>query len=226
MFPPIPERDIDPESLPPSAHSSPTLAASSLGSSPPGTPEHLRNNHEQLPPHPLLTTPPHTNKTSVVEDFLLSKALTTSSVKNPTSLVKPLLSSREWVAEAIYILRPLIYGQISRFIVLVRLTDVFQCFSSRPTESANRADLSWFLLPSSSYRAICVAHLQTRLLSSVRSTLGGTAISSGISSAALFGRVGRGTIFSCHPRDYVVLIFAFVAPSWNPLPMPVSSGQY
>ena len=120
MFPPIPERDIDPENLPPpSAHSSPTLAASSLGSSPPGTPEHLRNNHEQLPPHPLLTTPPHTNKTSVVEDFLLSKALTTSSVKNPTSLVKPLLGSREWVAEAIYILRPLIYGQISRFIVLL-----------------------------------------------------------------------------------------------------------
>jgi len=110
ISPPIPERDIDPESLPPlSTHSSPTLVPSSLGSSPPSTPEHLRNNHEPLPAHSLLTAPPPTNKTSVVEDFLLSKALTTSSVKNPTSLVKPLLSPQEWIAESIYIFRPLIY---------------------------------------------------------------------------------------------------------------------
>ncbi|KAI0003715.1 peroxisome membrane protein [Russula compacta] len=79
MSPPIPERDIDPESLPPpSTRSSPTLVPSSLGSSPP-------------------------------EDFLLSKALTTSSVKNPTSLVKPLLSPQEWISESVHILRPLIY---------------------------------------------------------------------------------------------------------------------
>lgn len=111
MSPPIPERDIDPETLPPpSTGSSPTLVPSSLGSSPPGTPEHLRNNHEPLPPHPLLSAPPPTNKTSVVEDFLLSRALTTSSVKNPTVLVKPLLSPQEWIAESVYILRPLIYG--------------------------------------------------------------------------------------------------------------------
>jgi peroxin-16 len=112
ISPPIPERDIDPESLAPlSTHSSPTLVPSSLGSSPPSTPEHLRNNHEPLPTHPLLTAPPPTNKTSVVEDFLLSRALTTSSVKNPTSLVKPLLSPQEWIAESIYIFRPLIYGE-------------------------------------------------------------------------------------------------------------------
>jgi hypothetical protein len=37
-------------------------------------------------------TPIMSPKTSVVEDFLLSKALTTLSVKNPTSLAKPLLS--------------------------------------------------------------------------------------------------------------------------------------
>ncbi|KAI0275103.1 peroxisome membrane protein [Gloeopeniophorella convolvens] len=110
MSPPIPERDIDPDSLhPPSTSSSPTLVPSSLGSSPPGTPEHLRNNHEPLPAHPLLTAPPPTNKTSAVEDFLLSKALTTSSVKTPTSLVKPLLSPQEWLSESLYILRPLIY---------------------------------------------------------------------------------------------------------------------
>jgi peroxin-16 len=114
ISPPIPERDIDPESLPPSStHSSPTLVPSSLGSSAPSTPEHLRNNHEPLPAHPLLTTPPPTNRTSVVEDFILSKALTTSLVKNPISLVKPFLSPQEWVAESIYILRPLVYGQIA-----------------------------------------------------------------------------------------------------------------
>lgn len=125
LSPPIPERDIDPENLPPpSTNSSPTLAPSSLGSSPPGTPEHLRNNHEQLSPHPLLTAPPPTNKTSMVEDFLLSKALTTSSVKNPTSLVKALLGPREWIAEGIYILRPLIYGQIPCFLVPLRPTDI------------------------------------------------------------------------------------------------------
>ena len=114
ISPPIPERDIDPENLPPtSTLSSPTLVPSSLGSSAPSTPEHLRNNHEPLPAHPLLTTPPPTNKTSVVEDFILSKALTTSLVKNPTSLVKPLLAPQEWMAESIHILRPLIYGQIT-----------------------------------------------------------------------------------------------------------------
>jgi len=111
MSPPIPERDIDPESLPPlSTRSSPTLVPSSLGSSPPDTPDHLRNNHEPLPPHPLLGSPPPTNGTSVVENFLLSKILTTSSVKNPTSLVKPLLAPHEWIAESIYIIRPFIYG--------------------------------------------------------------------------------------------------------------------
>jgi peroxin-16 len=111
MSSPIPERDIDPESLPPpSNQSSPTLVPSSLGSSPPGTPEHLRNNHEPLPPHPLLTSASPINKTSVVEDFLLSKVLVTSSVKNPTSLVKPLLAPHEWIAESVSILRPFIYG--------------------------------------------------------------------------------------------------------------------
>ncbi len=124
MSPPIPERDIDPESLPPpSTQSSPTLVPSSLGSSPPGTPEHLLNNHEPLPPHPLLTSPPPTNKTSVVEDFLLSKALSTSSVKAPTSLVKPLLSPQEWISESVYILRPLIYGWIACPRLLLWLTN-------------------------------------------------------------------------------------------------------
>ncbi|THH19751.1 hypothetical protein EW146_g1499 [Bondarzewia mesenterica] len=113
LSPPIPERDIDPANLPPVASnaSSPTLAPSSPSSSSPTTPEHLRNNHIPLPPHPLLASPapPTTRQTSGAEDYLLSKALTTSSVKTPTALIKPLVSPKDWLAEGIYILRPLIY---------------------------------------------------------------------------------------------------------------------
>lgn len=139
ISPPIPERDIDPESLPPpSTHSSPTLVASSLGSSAPSTPEHLRNNHEPLPAHTLLTTPPPTNKTSVVEDFLLSKALTTSIVKNPTTLVKPFLAPQELIAESIYIFRPLIYGQIAsshRYLLASNTPPVLLLSSDRERKS-------------------------------------------------------------------------------------------
>ncbi|KAI0052852.1 peroxisome membrane protein [Auriscalpium vulgare] len=110
LLPPIPERDIDPSTLPPPSNSSsPTLAPSSPASSPPTTPDHLKNNHAPLPPHPLLTTPPPTKQTSAIEDFLLAKALTTSAVKSPTSLVKPFATPKEWLAEGVFILRPLIY---------------------------------------------------------------------------------------------------------------------
>lgn len=113
LSPPIPERDIDPANLPPPSNtSSPTLAPSSPPSSPPLTPEHLRNNHVPLHPHPLLASPlPQTKHTSPVEDYLLSKALTTASVKTPTSLVRPLVSPKEWLSESLYIIRPLIYGK-------------------------------------------------------------------------------------------------------------------
>ena len=113
LSPPIPERDLDPANLPSvSTTSSPTLVASSPPPSPPGTPEHLRNNHVPLLPHPLLASspPPTTKQTSSVEDYILSKALTTSSVKTPTSLVKPLVSPKDWLAEGLYIIRPLVYG--------------------------------------------------------------------------------------------------------------------
>lgn len=112
LSPPIPERDLDPANLPSvSTTSSPTLVASSPPPSPPGTPEHLRNNHVPLLPHPLLASspPPTTKQTSSVEDYILSKALTTSSVKTPTSLVKPLVSPKDWLAEGLYIIRPLVY---------------------------------------------------------------------------------------------------------------------
>lgn len=106
VSPPIPERDFDPTMLPPlSNSSSPTLAPSSPSHSPLITPDHLRNNHTPPPPHSLLTTP----SGSAVEDYLLPKALTTSDVKPSLSLIKTLSGPREWLAEVIYVLRPLAY---------------------------------------------------------------------------------------------------------------------
>jgi peroxin-16 len=111
LSPPIPERDFDPTSIPLSSNaSSPTLAPSSPLSSPPATPDHLRNNHAPLPPHPLLATVPSTRSDSSVSDYLLSKAMTTSSVKPSHSLVQALSSPQDWLAESLYILRPLVYG--------------------------------------------------------------------------------------------------------------------
>ncbi|KAJ7932435.1 peroxisomal membrane protein PEX16 [Mycena leptocephala] len=101
LSPPIPERDFDPATLPPLLTRPPLPL-------PPPTPTHLRNNRVPLPPHPLLTSPPHPTETSA-EDYLLPKALTTSSVKPSHSLLKPLSSHRDWLAEMLYILRPLVY---------------------------------------------------------------------------------------------------------------------
>lgn len=111
ITPPIPERDFDPALLPPPSNtSSPTIAATSPASSPPATPEHIKNNHVPLPPHSLLTSPSARSESSV-EDYLLPKALTTSSVKPSLSLIRSLSSPLEWISEIIYILRPLVYGE-------------------------------------------------------------------------------------------------------------------
>jgi len=119
LSPPIPEREFDPGSLPPDSEaSSPTLAASSPPSSPSSTPEHLKNNHIALPLHPLLTPPPPAHSPVPVEEYLLPKALTTSSVKSPTALLKPLSSPKDWLAEIVYVMRPLVYA-----IMLSRRTD-------------------------------------------------------------------------------------------------------
>ncbi|TFY79658.1 hypothetical protein EWM64_g4361 [Hericium alpestre] len=167
VAPPLAEQDIDPSLLPASstsATSSPTLVPSTPDSSPPGTPEHLRNNRVQLPSHPLLASPPLTRQTSPVEDFLLSKALMTSSVKTPTSLVKPLASPKDWVAESLYILRPLIYvilisksGRKSNRPLMVSLALELISRNIRRTPSNSSAleraeyarrdrDLLWYLL--------------------------------------------------------------------------------
>ena len=113
LSPPIPEREFDPSAVPldADAAASPTLAPSSPPSSLPSTPEHLKNNHEPLPLHPLLTPPPPTQSPQPVEDYLLPKALTTSSVKAPTALIAPLTSPKHWLSEIVYTLRPLAYGE-------------------------------------------------------------------------------------------------------------------
>ncbi|KAJ7071069.1 peroxisomal membrane protein PEX16 [Mycena amicta] len=110
LSPPIPERDFDPESVPASSDTPPppSVAPSSVSSSPPVTPPHLKNNRVPLPPHPLLTSSPPSTESSA-DDYLLPKALTTSSVKPSHTLMKTLSSPRDWLAEALYILRPLVY---------------------------------------------------------------------------------------------------------------------
>ena len=105
VSPPIPERDFDPTTL--TSAFPPTLGPSSPQHSPPVTPDHLRNNVVPLPPHSLLT--PAQSDTSA-EDYLLPKALTTSSVKPSLTLLRSLSGPRDWIAESIYILRPLVYG--------------------------------------------------------------------------------------------------------------------
>lgn len=102
VMPPIPERDFDPSQLP-----SPDTATAAPGlDSPPATPDHLRNNHAPLPVHPILSP----QSTTTAEEFLLPKALTTNSVRPATSLVRSLSGPRDWLAETLYILRPLVYG--------------------------------------------------------------------------------------------------------------------
>jgi peroxin-16 len=123
LSPPIPEREFDPTTLPPSSHeSSPTLAPSSPPSSPPATPDHLRNNHFPFPPHSLLTASSHQHVDTSVQDYLLPKAMTTSSVKSPMSLVQTLSSPQEWLGEIVYILRPLVYGMCQDGLIVLILT--------------------------------------------------------------------------------------------------------
>ncbi|KAJ4486061.1 peroxisomal membrane protein PEX16 [Lentinula aciculospora] len=110
ISPPIPERDIDPTTLPPSTESSPTLAPSSPPSSLPATPEHLKNNRVPLPQHSPSVVPPPPRSDVSIQEYLLPKALTTTSVKPPLSLVRSFSSPQDWISEVIYILRPLVYA--------------------------------------------------------------------------------------------------------------------
>ena len=109
---------------------SPSPVSSSLPS-PVHTPEHLKNNHLPLDsnPHSLLSpTSPALSNTSV-EDYLLPKALTTASVKISTALVDVLMTPQDWLAEILYILRPLVYGKLFSF-VISQHSNMFGSFSS------------------------------------------------------------------------------------------------
>ena len=109
LCPPLPERDIDAASL----DSQPTPQTSSPRSdSPIRTPDHLKNNHISVnQTSSLLNKPDALSCETPIEEFLLPKALSTDAVKNPLTLVRELSSTTDWIAEVIFILRPLIYGK-------------------------------------------------------------------------------------------------------------------
>lgn len=109
VSPLVPERDIDPTSLPsPDTMQSPTQEPTTHLPSPLLTPDHLKNNTVPLEPHQLLAASTRRSETAA-EDYLLPKALTTASVKPSVSLIPTLSGPRDWAAEIIYVLRPLVY---------------------------------------------------------------------------------------------------------------------
>ena len=130
LSPPLPEREVDPASLPAPAEqpvSSPPpprqengLAqgnGNGNGNGATKTPTHLNNNHVPFSSgkaHPLLTTPPTSLTQTTIEDYLLPKALTPSSLRDPRFLLRALSGPTEWAAEVLYILRPLIYALLLR----------------------------------------------------------------------------------------------------------------
>lgn len=170
VSPAIPERDFDPASLPPSSiHSSPTLVPTTPPTSPPATPDHLKNNHVPLQPSSLMMTPPPPGRSdSSIEDYLLPKALTTSAVRPSLQLVAPLASIQDWLAEVIYIIRPLIYVSMlsahrhkDRALLTVLAIDILSRNLRRAPSSSSSVerdeyarrdrDLVWYLLRGSAW---------------------------------------------------------------------------
>lgn len=45
-----------------------------------------------------------------IEDYLMSKALSSDDLRAPTRLIDGLASPKDWLAELLFIARPLIYG--------------------------------------------------------------------------------------------------------------------
>jgi peroxin-16 len=124
ISPPLPERELDPATLPAlterPASSPPPHEANGHANGHNGTtiaPTHLKNNHVPFSSgkvHPLLTTPPSSLTQTTIEDFLLPKALTPSSLRDPRFLLRTLSGPTDWAAEILYILRPLIYVLLLR----------------------------------------------------------------------------------------------------------------
>ncbi|CEL57903.1 Peroxisomal membrane protein PEX16 OS=Yarrowia lipolytica (strain CLIB 122 / E 150) GN=PEX16 PE=3 SV=1 [Rhizoctonia solani AG-1 IB] len=104
LLPPIPEREIDPAAMSLDPLSEPTNESST----PPRTPDHIKNNRHALP-SPLLTPPKGGAKPMPIEDYLMNKALSTDDLRAPTRLMDILASPRDWLAELLFIARPLVY---------------------------------------------------------------------------------------------------------------------
>ena len=125
ISPPLPEREIDPANLPvlaeqPASSPPPSRQENGhvhgKGNGAPIAPTHLKNNHVPFSSgkaHPLLTTPTSLTQTTI-EDYLLPKALTPSSLRDPHFLLRTLSGPTDWAAETLYILRPLIYVLLLR----------------------------------------------------------------------------------------------------------------
>ncbi|KAH6917417.1 peroxisomal membrane protein PEX16 [Coprinopsis sp. MPI-PUGE-AT-0042] len=167
VSPLVPERDFDPTSLPsPDEVQSASREPATHLPSPLPTPDHLKNNTVPLSPHELLS--PTTRRTgTAAEDYLLPKALTTASVKPSLSLLPTLSGARDWAAEVVYVLRPLVYvallasdrkkGRLSNRAMIVALVMEFLSRSLRRTPPASASlerseyakrdkDMLWYLL--------------------------------------------------------------------------------
>ncbi|KAG8763817.1 Peroxisomal membrane protein pex16 [Ceratobasidium sp. 423] len=104
LLPPIPEREIDPAAM----SLDPLTEPVNGPSTPPRTPDHIKNNRQALP-SPLLTPTKGGAKPMPIEDYLMSKALSTDDLRAPTRLMDVLASPRDWLAELLFIARPLLY---------------------------------------------------------------------------------------------------------------------
>ncbi|KAG6890435.1 hypothetical protein C0995_008789 [Termitomyces sp. Mi166 len=207
LSPPIPERDFDPASLPTSIDTVSQSHAPSPSESP-AIPEHFKNNRTPLPPHALLS--PQSETTA--EDYLLSKAMTTSTVRPSLSLVKSLSSPTDWIAESIYILRPLVYATLlvsdrrsNRPLITALLMELISRNLRRTpspsavlerTEYARRdRDILWYLLRGSIWQSYTRPKLE--------------AFASGASRTPLF------SLFGAFIQDWIPLIdeyYYYTAP--------------
>ncbi|KAK7064259.1 peroxisomal membrane protein PEX16 [Favolaschia claudopus] len=116
---------------------------------------------------------------SSAEDYLLPKALTPSSVKPSHSLLTPLSSYRDWVAEILYIIRPLVYVSLlvsdnrrsSRPLVTALILEVISRNLRRappPSAALERSeyarrdrDIVWYLLRGSIWEAYTKPKLES-----------------------------------------------------------------
>jgi hypothetical protein len=152
---------------------------------------HLQNNHVPLALHPLLAPPPPLRAPAPVEEFLLPKALTPAGVRSPLALVRPMTGARDLAAEALHILRPLVYGPSVARCAWGAVADVPQryCCPCRPASrpARSRCSRSWRCS-----RVGCGARPVRARFSNAKSTHAVTVTSCGTSCAGRSGQSTRG----------------------------------